>query len=82
VFDRLRAVYGFQYWFWRYVYDDHAKDRPGEEVYFYRMCEEAGISIGCDTGTISPHLTIIPVEGLLELLGAAERGEDWRDLVT
>ena len=81
VFDRLRAVYGFQYWFWRYVYDDHAKDRPGEEVYFYRMCEEAGISIGCDTGTISPHLTIIPVEGLLELLGAAERGEDWRDLV-
>lgn len=81
VFDALREQYGIRYWFWQYAYSNDSPDRPGEEVRFYRMCEEAGITIVCDTSTVCPHITLITVESLLALLAAAERGEDWRELL-
>jgi len=80
-FERIERTHGMRYFQFRYAYDDDCPERPGEEIYFYRLAEAAGVSIACDTGTPSPHITLITVEGLLTLLTEAEQGRDWRKLI-
>lgn len=55
VFDRLEEV-GFQKPFFRNAYVEGRYDRPGEDVYFSRLCEEAGVNVHCDTSLVVPHL--------------------------
>jgi glycosyltransferase involved in cell wall biosynthesis len=78
VFDRLHTKYNQKYWLWRYSYNDNSSDRPGEEIYFWRMCEEAGIPTACHTGVVCPHLFLTTVEKILAVAEAAAKGEDWK----
>ncbi len=78
VFDRLRAKYDQKYWLWRYAYDSNSSDRPGEEIYFWRMCEDSGIPTACHTGVQCPHLILTTVEKIIAVAEAAAKGEDWK----
>ena len=78
VFDRLSEKYDIKYWYWQYAYNTNSSERPGEEIYFQRMCEEAGIPIVCDTSTVSEHIFVTTVEKMIAVAEAAARGEDWK----
>lgn len=55
VLDEL-ADYGFEWPWFRYEYPEGSLNRPGEEIYFASICEEAGIRHYCDVSLESPHL--------------------------
>lgn len=46
---------GFSYPWFKYEYPVGIKNRPGEDMYFGRICEQAGISHYVDTSIIIPH---------------------------
>jgi hypothetical protein len=78
VFDRLHAAYQQKYWLWRYAYDDNSPERPGEELYFQRMCEEQGIAIVCDTSIINEHIFVTTIEKIIAIAEASGSGLDWK----
>jgi len=57
VFDRL-ADQGYEWPHFRYSYPGGRLNRPGEEIYFARTCEEAGIHHYCDATFETPHWTM------------------------
>lgn len=82
VFDQLIEKYKQPRWLWRNAYSDLAEYRAGEETYFMRMCEDAGIPMACATHIIDPHLIVLTVEELFAVAEAAAKGEDWRPMVS
>ena len=54
VFERLREA-GHQ-WFFKYEYDEQLGS-PSEDLYFSKICEQAGIEMYVDTTIESPHIT-------------------------
>jgi len=81
VFDKLREKYEINFWFWQYAYNTNSSERPGEEIYFQRMCEDAGIPIVCDTSLSCPHLIVTTVEKIIAIAEASARGEDWKKIL-
>lgn len=49
-----RVLERLPYPWWQYEYDD--PEWPTEDMYFSRLCRDAGIDIWCDTTIVSPHL--------------------------
>lgn len=49
VFERLpRPWFAYSY--------DKPEAWPGEDIWFCRLCREAGVTLWCDTTTVSPHM--------------------------
>jgi hypothetical protein len=61
VFEKLLAT-GHPYPFWRYTYTDGVWASPSEDMWFGRICEEAGITHWCDTRLECPHLILGQVD--------------------
>jgi len=55
VFERLRAA-GHQ-WFFRYEYGPNL-EAPSEDMYFSKICGEAGIEMYVDTTIETPHIAL------------------------
>lgn len=60
VFDALEDA-GFKPPFFRYEYPDDGT-YPSEDLYFCKLCEQAGIGVYCDTSLCTPHL----IDGLAD----------------
>lgn len=56
VFDRLTEA-GFHWPYFRYEYPEGLNFNPTEDMYFARICEEAGIRHHVDTALEIPHIT-------------------------
>ncbi len=53
IIDR-RVLEQLPYPWWQYQYDE-PNEWPTEDMYFCRLCREAGIDLWCDTTIVSPH---------------------------
>ena len=53
IIDR-RVLEQLPYPWWQYQYDEPS-EWPTEDMYFCRLCREAGIDLWCDTTIVSPH---------------------------
>lgn len=56
VFERLMAA-GHE-WFFKYEYLTKPNRAPSEDLYFSKICEEAGIEMYVDTEFETPHITL------------------------
>ena len=58
VFERLQAL--GHVWFFKYEYGSPTDPlaSPSEDMYFSKICEEAGIEMFVDTTIVSPHITL------------------------
>jgi hypothetical protein len=61
VFETLQT-HGYCWPWFRLVYDENEVTQEGEEVYFGRTCEKAGVSVYCDMGMVTPHLGLQRVD--------------------
>lgn len=50
---------GFNWPWFRYIYDDYLGVRRSEDMYFCECCEKAGIPMYCDLTLVSPHLDAV-----------------------
>ena len=57
VFDELTEA-GTGYPFFQYKYPEGSNWSMTEDMFFAEICEDAGIDHYCDTGVITPHLSI------------------------
>ncbi len=60
VFEKLDES-GFHYPFFRYAYPEHNNWSMTEDIFFAETCEKVGIDHYCDTGIVTPHLSITAI---------------------
>jgi len=60
VFTALEAA-GFTWPWFRYEYPE-GDIHPTEDLYFCRLCEQAGVTVACDTGAVIPHLAVQEID--------------------
>lgn len=69
VFEKLDAE-GLGYPYFQYTYPENSEFHMTEDIFFALQCEKAGIPHYCNTGLVTPHLTVRAIDK-----------QDWKNYV-